>query len=183
MKKIVTLLLAAILAISSCFILGACNDPSEPEPENSGVTLDSFSTKMKEIDDDLALVKNGNQHTFTYDGIAKAEYAVACDAEDYVTSVSVKCMSIDMTKVETANGILTICGKSAGSMTMGDLKIATCYLRLVKLIEVVYAESSSLSATEVAEMIAEASSATYGDWKVSVTKSSDSITLAAEYLK
>ena len=185
MKKIFALILATLMLASACLGLTACggDDPADTTsaPKNSGITIASFTTIMKETDEDLLLTLNGDRYTYAESN--SFCYSVGTDANGYVTDVTIENYNIDATKSATAQGILTIATKTYSEWTMADYRIVSCLLRLTYLIDISGIDDSTIKALDTADIIASGTNRVYGDWTFSAERNGTTVILRAKYNK
>ena len=177
MKKLLSVLLITVILVSAVFGLTSCFE------EKEGLTPDEFTLGMNDIDD-IELVDLGN-NVYSYSETsevswAPAEYTVKCDDDGFITYVEIKCTDINNEMLSSAETLMSIYNSSTNENE--ELAVACCLLRLDSLCETV--SGNPISVKESAEMLANGSTGTYGDWEVSVNKNiSGTVVLTATLSK
>lgn len=177
MKKAVSLVLMIIIVLSIC----GCS-------KASGLTIDALQQKFVKMDDGLAFEKTKTESGYSFhykkdNGITAVEYSGEADAKENVTAIKIVNSDVDTGILKDKSKLSKTTTKSAGAMTMNDLRVVECVLQVQYLREAFGANDGDTSVQSFLDFFTQDNSTmTVGDWTIRMDiEGEDTVVISASY--
>lgn len=148
--------------------------------KDTGLDTVKFTEKMNDVDSYLNLQENDGKYTYSSNDV---NYTVTCNDGGYITNILIECKNIPIRDVNTRSGFMEVLSQNYTQWTKSEYRVAMLFTRYSTILELFNGDFSSLTGSEVIDMIVFEKKNAYGNWEVYVCIESNQTNIIANYIK